>query len=252
MSNEIQFEAVSKTFGDTPALREIGLDIPGETTTALVGPTGSGKSTLLQTINGLVRPDRGTVRIGGTPIDYRRLREIRRKIGYAVQGSGLFPHLTAMRNICLPAVLVDWDAGRVKKRAEELMRLVDLSPRLAEKYPHELSGGEQQRVGLSRAMLLDPPVFLLDEPFGSLDPITRTEIHAEFLKLQRLRPRTIILVTHDLKEAVRLAHHLVVLHRGRVEQAGPVREVLENPASGFVTDLFRTQLADSPLSSRDR
>ena len=128
---------------------------------------------------------------------------------------------------------------------------MDLPPRLADQYPHELSGGEQQRVGLCRAMLLDPPVFLLDEPFGSLDPITRTEIHAEFLKLQRLRPRTIILVTHDLKEAVRLAQHLVVLHRGRVEQAGPVREVLENPASGFVTDLFRTQLADSPLFSRD-
>jgi len=207
-----------------------------------VGPSGSGKSTLLQLINALVRPSAGTVYVFGKPIDPGRLPELRRQIGYAVQGTGLFPHLTAERNITLLARLVGWSADRIQQRARQLMGLVGLSWEYAARYPHELSGGQQQRVGLCRAMMLNPPLFLLDEPFGALDPITRQEIHQEFQRLQASEPRTMVLVTHDLREALKLAHRLVVLDHGRIAQHGPCQEILQAPANEFVRTFFRSQL----------
>ncbi len=211
-------------------------------TTAVVGSSGSGKSTLLQLINGLVRPSTGTVHVFGKPIDYGRLPELRRQIGYAVQGTGLFPHLTVERNITLLARLVGWGTGRIQERARELLRLVDLPWEYTARYPHELSGGQQQRVGLCRALMLNPPLLLLDEPFGALDPLTRQEIHQEFLRLQASEPRTMVLVTHDLSEALKLAQRLVVLEAGRVVQHGSCEEIVTAPANDFVRAFFRSQL----------
>jgi osmoprotectant transport system ATP-binding protein len=213
-------------------------------TTALIGPSGSGKSTIIQLINGLTRPSSGTVEVLGKKIDYERLPDLRKKIGYAVQGTGLFPHLTVWENIILLAKLAGWDKLRINERANELIELVELWPSLKERYPYELSGGQQQRVGLCRAMILDPKVLLLDEAFGALDPITRAEIHEEYLRIQRKIDRTVILVTHDLREALKLAKRMVILNEGRVEQHDDCSVILQNPASGFVKDFLDSQLKE--------
>lgn len=239
---QVVLENVSTFYGKAKALQDISLSFPDDVTTAVVGKSGSGKSTLLQLINGLVRPTSGKVFVFGREINYNRLPELRLKIGYAVQGTGLFPHLTVLENITLLAKLLKWDPDRITTRAEELMKLVDLPLDYARRYPHELSGGEQQRVGLCRAMMLNPKIFLLDEPFGALDPITKDEIHQEFLKLQRVEPRTIILVTHDLREALKLAQYLVILDGGRLMQHGTCDEILQHPANEFVRTFLHTQL----------
>jgi osmoprotectant transport system ATP-binding protein len=239
---EIFFQGVSKSYGNEPALHDVTVGLVDGVTTAVVGPSGSGKSTLLQLINGLVRPSSGTVQVFGQPIDYDRLPQLRRQIGYAVQGTGLFPHLTVERNITLLARLSGWTAERVRTRARELMERVGLPWTFATRYPHELSGGQQQRVGLCRAMMLQPPLFLLDEPFGALDPVTRNDIQQEFLRLQQSEPRTMVLVTHDLREALRLAQRLIVLERGRIAQHAPGEEIVNAPADEFVRNFFQTQL----------
>lgn len=246
----IVFEKVHKSYGKKVALADISLAFPADATTAVIGPSGSGKSTLVQLINGLLRPDRGKVFVFGKPIDYDRLPELRRRIGYAVQGTGLFPHLTIQRNITLLAHIEGWAKSRIEKRLRDLMQLVDLPAHYADKYPHELSGGEQQRVGLCRAMMLNPRIFLLDEPFGALDPITRSEIHSEFMKLQRLEARTIVLVTHDLIEALKLADHIAILNEGRVEQFDARDTIIDRPENSFVENFVHEQLQDHtwPLS----
>lgn len=241
---QITLDCVTKNYGADKALDGVSLSFADDATTAIVGPSGSGKSTLLQLINGLIRPDGGQVRVFGKPIDYGRLPELRRQIGYAVQGTGLFPHMTVAGNITLLARLVKWPRDRIGDRAASLMKLTGLPETFARRYPHELSGGQQQRVGLCRAMMLNPPVFLLDEPFGALDPVTRADIHQEFLHLQQSEPRTIVLVTHDLREARRIAQRLVVLHRGRIVQEGTCAEILAKPADEWVRNFFRSQLDD--------
>lgn len=238
----IVLEKVSKSYGAEQALQDVSVSFADQATTAIVGSSGSGKSTLLQMINGLIRPSAGTVLVFDRPIDYARLPELRRQIGYAVQGTGLFPHLTVATNIVLLARLSGWDTARIQTRLRDLMERVGLPAAFAGRYPHELSGGQQQRVGLCRAMMLNPPLLLLDEPFGALDPITRREIQGEFLRLQAAEPRTIILVTHDLPEALKLAQQLILLDRGRVVQHGACTEVLEAPANEWVRSFFRSQL----------
>jgi len=239
---DIVFQGVSKSYGKEAALQDVTVAFADGVTTAVVGPSGSGKSTLLQLINGLVRPTAGTVQVFGKPIDYSRLPHLRGQIGYAVQGTGLFPHLTVEKNITLLARLVGWNAERIRRRAQELMERVGLPWTFASRYPHQLSGGQQQRVGLCRAMMLQPKLFLLDEPFGALDPITRNEIQEEFLRLQQSEPRTIVLVTHDLREALRLAQRLIILERGRIAQHGPGEEIVNEPANEFVRHFFQTRL----------
>jgi osmoprotectant transport system ATP-binding protein len=238
----IVLDDVSKSYGKEEALRNVHIEFADGVTTAVVGPSGGGKSTLLQIINGLERPSAGTVHVFGKPIDYGRLPALRRQIGYAVQGTGLFPHLTAEKNITLLARLVGWSRERSRARATELMNLVGLPWDYAARYPFELSGGQQQRVGLCRAMMLNPPIFLLDEPFGAVDPVTRQEIHQEFQHLQASEPRTIVLVTHDLREALTLAQRLAVLDCGRIVQHGTCEEIVKAPATEFVRTFFRTQL----------
>ena len=242
--SSIAFDNVSKSYREKIALKNITLTFQPNKTTAVIGPSGSGKSTLIQLINGLLRPDNGQVSVFDKKINYDNLSELRRRMGYAVQGTGLFPHLTVKKNITLLAVLENWENDRISKRAEELVNLVNLPADYFNKYPYQLSGGEQQRVGLCRAMMLNPKIFLLDEAFGALDPITRSEIHAEFIKLQKLEARTIILVTHDLREAFKLADQVVILNEGQVEQIGTRKEILETPASKFVKKFVHMQLED--------
>lgn len=234
----VVLDNVVKRYEQETALAGVSLAIPEKIITAIVGPSGSGKSTLLQTINGLVRPDAGTIEVFGQPIDYAHIETLRRRIGYAVQGIGLFPHMKAWRNITLLAEFEGWERERIEKRGRELMALVGLDERYASRYPHELSGGQQQRVGLCRAMMLNPPLFLLDEPFAAVDPITREEIHDELLKAQGIEPRSIVIVTHDIREALALGQYLVIMDRGRILQQGDRTHVLANPGSDFIRRLF--------------
>lgn len=242
----IIFENVHKSFGQKAALRAIDLSIPLNAITVLIGPSGGGKSTLIQMINGLIRPDQGRVLIFSQPVDYDKLIETRKLMGYAVQGVALFPHLTVEKNISLLARLEKWTSRKINERVRELINLVNLPAAYLKKYPHELSGGEQQRVGLCRAMMLDPKIFLLDEPFGALDPITRNEIHLEFLRLQKLAARTVVLVTHDLREAFKLADHIVILNLGAIEQVGTCEDIIDLPASKFVEQFVHSNLEEEP------
>lgn len=242
----IVFENVHKSFGQKTALQRIHLSIPHDAITVIIGPSGGGKSTLIQMINGLIRPDHGQVLIFSKPIDYNKLIETRKRMGYAVQGVALFPHMTVENNISLLARLEKWDERKIRDRVRQLINLVNLPAAYLKKYPHELSGGEQQRVGLCRAMMLDPKIFLLDEPFGALDPITRNEIQEEFLKLQKLAARTVVLVTHDLREAFKLGDHIVILNHGIIEQVGSREEIMDSPASEFVEQFVHSNLEEEP------
>jgi len=212
--------------------------LPFNATTALVGESGSGKSTLLRLINGLVVPDAGEVQLTGRPIDYKQLPELRRTMGFAVQGAGLFPHLTVRENVTLVAGLENWSAEKISARYTELFNLLALSDDFSDRYPHMLSGGQQQRVSLCRAMMLNPPLMLLDEPFSALDPITRRNIQDEFVTLQTIERRSVILVTHDMAEARKLAEYLVIIRDGEVVQKGAVKEVESDPVDEYVGRLF--------------
>lgn len=234
----VEFSHVEKAYSDTTVIRDISLEIPRNVTTALVGESGSGKSTLLQIVNGLVVPDAGEVRLEGELLDYDDLPRLRRHMGYAVQGAGLFPHLTVERNVTLMATLEAWSAEAIARRYEYLFDLLELPIDFSSRYPHSLSGGQQQRVSLCRAMMLNPPLMLLDEPFSALDPITRKSIHEEFLRLRQAESRSIILVTHDMSEAVKLAQHLVILKEGAVVQQGAIDDVRSSPDDDYVARLF--------------
>ncbi len=252
MDHPIVFENVHKSYGQKIALRGVSLSIQSDAITVLIGPSGGGKSTLIQMVNGLIRPDRGRVLIFSQPVNYDKLIETRKRIGYAVQGVALFPHLTVEENISLLARLEKWPSQKIHERVHELITLVNLPAAYLSKYPHELSGGEQQRVGLCRAMMLDPKIFLLDEPFGALDPITRNEIHLEFLRLQKLAARTVVLVTHDLREAFRLADYIVILNQGVIEQIGTCKEIIERPASEFVEQFVHSNLEEEAVQKGGR
>lgn len=237
MAHAIEFEDVVKSYSDKPVIRGLSLALPANETTAIVGESGSGKSTLLQLINGLIRPDAGAVRILGAALDYTRLPAIRRAMGYAVQGAGLFPHLTVRENVTLVARLEGWPAQRLTQRYDDLLGLFSLPGELSGRYPHSLSGGQAQRVGLCRAMMLDPPLLLLDEPFSALDAITRGSIYEEMLQLEQAGERSVLLVTHDLNEAARLAGYLVILKQGRVIQTGSPQQIHDYPADDYVRGL---------------
>ncbi len=234
-----QFTQVSKHFGATAALNSIELQFPAQAISAVVGASGSGKSTLLQHINGLLRPDQGEVQVLGQPLDYADLIPLRRRVGYAVQGIGLFPHLRVFDNISLLARLEGWSGERIKQRVDQLMALVRLDAAHTQRYPHMLSGGQQQRVGLCRALMLRPPLLLLDEPFSGLDPLTRGELQDEVLNLHQREQVAVILVTHDMSEAARLASRVAILRDGRLLQEGPLSELTRDPADAYVQQLLR-------------
>jgi osmoprotectant transport system ATP-binding protein len=210
----VEVSDLCKAYAGVAALAGVSFSFPDSGITAIIGRSGSGKSSLLKMINGLSRPDSGRVEVFGRPVDYSELPELRRRIGYLVQGSGLFPHMTVHQNVCLLAELVDWDEQAQQQRYCQLLEMVQLDQSMDSRYPHELSGGQQQRVALCRAMMLNPPLLLLDEPFAALDPLTRLDVHEQLLQLQSLEPRTVILVTHDMREALKLADTILVMEHG--------------------------------------
>ncbi len=238
MSQIIELHDVRKRYGDTEVLSGLTLGIRANVVTAIVGASGSGKSTLLQIINGLVRPEQGRVAVFGAPLPEQNLFATRRRIGYAVQGTALFPHLSIVRNMSLVAEVEGWDEERIRARALELMALMNLEPELGDRFPHELSGGQQQRAGICRAMFLKPEILLLDEPFSGVDTLTKGEIHERLAGLLAAEPTTVLLVTHDIAEALSAAADLIIMRDGRVEQRGPVNDVLAEPASGYVEALL--------------
>ncbi len=213
----IEFLDVVVSRGPRPVLRGVSLAVDRGEVVALVGRSGSGKTTLLRLVNRLLNANAGDVRVSGRTVTAWNAIELRRQVGYVIQDVGLFPHLTVADNVGVVPRLLGWDSARVTGRVEELLTLVGLEPAaFRTRWPDELSGGQQQRVGLARALAADPPVLLMDEPFGALDPITRVELHREFRALQARMPRTVLLVTHDLAEAFALAARVAVLHDGRI------------------------------------
>lgn len=239
----VAFAGVGKRFGrpagdDGWVLRGVDLALPSGKTTALVGPSGCGKTTLMQLVNAVYRPDEGSVRVLGEPVPTAGVELFRRRIGYSVQGAGLFPHLTIAQNTDLPARIARWEAAATASRRQELFALAGLPDGLEDRYPHQLSGGQQQRVGLCRALMLHPPLLLLDEPFSAIDPVTRADIYQQFERLREHERTSILLVTHDMREALRLADYLVVMGDGGVVQAGTTDAVAAAPASDFVCTML--------------
>jgi osmoprotectant transport system ATP-binding protein len=236
----VELREVSKRFGSgAPALVEVSLQVPEGRVLVLLGRSGSGKTTALKTVNGLVRPDAGSVTVLGEDVSRADLIALRRRIGYVIQEVGLLPHLSVERNVSLVPDLLGWTAQAQTERTREMLRLVRLDPDVfAGKRPAELSGGERQRVGLARALAADPPLLLMDEPFGALDPLTRRRLQDEFHELQRRLRKTVLLVTHDVPEAMRLADEVAVMDGGRVLQRGTPAEVLATPAGGFVSEFL--------------
>ena len=212
----VGFHQVSKSFGALTVFEDLSLTLPKDQITAIVGTSGSGKTTLLQMINGLERPDQGEVEVLGRPVPYENLESYRRGIGYAVQGAGLFPHLTAEQNVTLVAKLVGWFEAKRRSRFLDLLKTVDLDEDVASRLPRQLSGGQQQRLGICRALMLQPAILLLDEPFSAVDPITRLGLYESFEQARQAHPSTTVLVTHDLREARRLAEFMVILDAGEV------------------------------------
>lgn len=227
---KIEVDAVSKRYGPVAALDAVSLSVrPGEFV-ALVGGSGSGKTTLLKTLNRLVAPDAGAVRISGADAAGLAAHELRRRIGYVFQEIGLFPHLTVGENITITPRLLGWDPPRRAARAAELLDLVALPPQTAQRRPAELSGGQRQRVGVARALAAEPAIMLMDEPFGALDPLTRDGLGADYRALHDRLGLTTLMVTHDIAEAVLLADRIVVLKAGRIIGDGTAGELLAGPA----------------------
>ena len=239
----VEFRDVSKRFGTLEVLHEISVSCPAGQTTAIVGASGSGKTTLLQLVNGVLTADAGEVRVFGEPVPATGVEKFRRGIGYAVQGAALFPHMTGRQNVTLVADLEGWSTEDMQERFSDLLRQMDLPEDVADRLPRELSGGQQQRLGLCRALMLKPKLLLLDEPFSAVDPITRVEIYDRFSYVKEHEGVSSLLVTHDLREARRLAEYLVILHAGVVQQHGGTQEVLGNPANDYVRSLVESQLS---------
>lgn len=247
----IRFEDVTKIYDATarPAVEHLTLDIPTGETTVLIGPSGCGKSTTLRMINRLVVPDSGTITEDGRDIATVPAEELRRRMGYAIQGVGLFPHWTVAQNIGVVPGLLGWDSARTRDRVRELLELVGLPPdAYAEKYPDELSGGEAQRVGVARALAADPPVLLMDEPFGAVDPLTRERLQAEFVQIQARLRKTVVFVTHDMDEAVRLGDRIAIMREGHLVQYDLPERVLAYPADEFVAGFVGAERALKRLS----
>ena len=235
----IRFDGAGKRYGaGPPALDGLTLEIPAGETCVLVGPSGGGKTTALKMVNRLVEPTSGRVLIDGRDVASTDPVTLRRGIGYVIQQVGLFPHLDVAANVATVPRLLGWDRRRVDSRVDELLDLVGLEPATyRHRRPDELSGGQRQRVGVARALAADPPILLMDEPFGAVDPVTRAMLQTEFLRLQQQLRRTVVLVTHDIDEALRLGDRLAVLATGgRLEQYGSPAEVLARPATPFVAD----------------
>ena len=236
----ITLDRISKSYdGVSRVIDNLSFEVLKGETLILLGSSGCGKSTTLKMINRLIEPTEGRIYLDGKDIRQQDPIELRRSIGYVFQSIGLFPHLSIRDNVSMVPRLLAWPEDRIRKRYEELLELVHLSPSTyADRFPDELSGGQQQRVAVARALAADPAYLLMDEPFGALDAITRDSLQQEFLDLKQRLAKTVIFVTHDIVEALTLGDRIAILHEGRLEQIGTREEILGNPATGFVRDLF--------------
>jgi len=247
----LRLEQVSKRYADgTVAVHELTLDVGRGEIACLVGPSGCGKTTTMKMINRLVEPSSGRILLDGDDVTQVNPQALRRRIGYVIQQVGLFPHQTVAANVATVPSLLGWDRARRTARTNELLDLVGLDPHVhARRYPHELSGGQRQRVGVARALAADPPVLLMDEPFGAVDPIARDKLQVEFLRLQQQVRKTVVFVTHDVDEAVRLGDRIAVLREGGyLEQYDVPATILGAPASPFVADFVGNDRAVKRLA----
>jgi len=237
----LKLSNISKSFDGKPVLHDVSLNVAKGATHALIGSSGSGKTTLLRITLGLIPFEKGYVKISDQPLSSFTPAQWAERIGYVPQDGGLFPHLSGRRNISLIAELHGWDKSKTNERVEELRKLTDLDPAILERFPHEMSGGQKQRVSIMRAALLDPPVMLLDEPMGALDPLIRVGLQVELKSIFKRLDKTVVLVTHDLSEAFFLAEEMTLLHEGRVVQTGSYREMLVHPKDAFVSQFIQAQ-----------
>jgi len=234
----IEFDRVCRAFNGKAAVKDLSLLVAKGEFCVLLGTSGSGKSTTLKMINRLVEYDSGEIRFAGESIRQLDARSLRQRMGYAIQSIGLFPHWTVRKNIATVPVLLGWSRAKINERITTLLALLNLDEHLLNRYPHQLSGGQQQRVGVARALAADPEVLLMDEPFGALDPVTRGVLQQEMLRIHRLSGRTIVLVTHDIDEALTLADRIVLMDNGEIVQQGRPVELLTQPKNDFVRDFF--------------
>ncbi|MGZ3874948.1 MAG: ABC transporter ATP-binding protein [Mucilaginibacter sp.] len=237
----IKVQHLSKHFGKVKAVDDISFEVKEHENLILLGTSGCGKTTTLKMINRLIEPSGGKIFIDGKNILEQSPEILRRGIGYVLQNNGLFPHYTVAENIAIVPQLLKWDKKRTEKRVVELLEKLHLSKDFLHVYPSELSGGQQQRIGLARALVADPAVLLMDEPFGALDNVTRSKIHAEFKALDELKRKTIIMVTHDVQEAFELGDHICLMDKGKIVQDGTPAELLVKPKNGFVKGFLQEQ-----------
>ncbi len=255
----IRLDALAKRYPDgTTAVHDLTMDMPRGEISMLVGPSGCGKTTTMKMINRLIEPTSGTILLDGDDVTHGDPVRLRRDIGYVIQNVGLFPHRTIAQNIATVPGLVGWDKKRTATRVNELLELVSLDPKtFAKRYPHQLSGGQRQRVGVARALAVDPKVLLMDEPFSAIDPIARDRLQGEFLRLQAEVQKTIVFVTHDIEEAVRVGDKIAVLSQGgHLEQYADPATLLGSPANDFVADFVGSdrglkRLAVTPITVED-
>lgn len=234
----IQLLHVTKQFGKQAAVNDVSLTIEDGKIAVFIGPSGCGKTTTLRMINKLVSADKGDIQIDGASIADLDPVKLRRRIGYVIQDIGLFPHFSVFDNIAAVPRLLKWDENKIKDRVDELLDLVTLNSSYKDKYPLQLSGGEKQRVGLARALAADPDILLMDEPFGAIDPINRVKLQDLFLEVQEEIRKTIVFVTHDIDEAIKLGDKIAIMNAGRLVQYDTVPGILEHPANEFVEDLL--------------
>ncbi|WP_181348072.1 ABC transporter ATP-binding protein [Thalassobacillus sp. CUG 92003] len=235
----LEFNQVTKVYdGTEKAVNNLTLDIEKGEFIVFIGPSGCGKTTTMKMVNRLIETTEGSISIEGENIKNKDLVELRRTIGYVIQQIGLFPHMTIQENISLVPKLLKWPQDKRRDRAKELLKLVEMEESYLDKFPEELSGGQQQRIGVLRALAADPPLILMDEPFGALDPITRETLQMEFKQLQKSLHKTIVFVTHDMDEALKLADRVVIMKEGCVVQEGTPSHIVRNPANDFVREFI--------------
>jgi osmoprotectant transport system ATP-binding protein len=245
----IALHDVAKTFGTRVVVDHVSLVVAPGTTEILLGSTGSGKSTVLRLILGLLFPDSGEITVDGLPVTAATRDDVLRRIGYVVQEGALYPHLTAAANVTLPARAEGWTPARTAERLAVLAEVVGLEQSLLGLYPAQLSGGQRQRVGMMRALMLDPPVLVLDEPLGALDPISRSELQIQLTRIFRELQKTVVLVTHDVREAFVLGSTITLLNAGRVVQRGTFADLARRPAAPFVTEFLSAQTPPPAMSA---
>jgi osmoprotectant transport system ATP-binding protein len=237
----IELEGVSKRFGDVVAVDGVSTTFGSGLTHVLLGSSGSGKSTILRLILGLTPPDSGSIRVDGLVVEPANRRALLGRMGYVVQEGGLYPHLTARRNVTLAAEAQGWDRGRIDARLNELAALVGFDGAILQLHPDEISGGQRQRVSLMRALMLDPPLLLLDEPLGSLDPLVRADLQHQLKEIFTPLGKTVVIVTHDIGEAAYFGHTITLMTEGRIVQQGTFADLSRRPASDFVTAFLNAQ-----------